>query len=98
MNKIDLRYALGTLVALTFFNSIKYLAFSEMSRLLGLMEYVLCDKDDTDITIMTAFRKQITHACTGIRVIQQVQYKLTWLASKFFKINWRAFVLQYVQT
>jgi hypothetical protein len=39
--------------------------------MLGLMKYVLCDKDDTDIAMMTAFRKQIAHTSTGIRVVQQ---------------------------
>ena len=40
------------------------------------MKYVLCDKDDTYVTMMAAFSKQITHITTGIRVIQQViQYK-----------------------
>ena len=29
--------------------------------MLGLMKYVLRDKVDTDITMITAFRKQITH-------------------------------------
>ena len=40
------------------------------------MKYVLCDKDYIDITTMTAFRKQIAHTTTGIRVVQQViQYE-----------------------
>jgi hypothetical protein len=44
--------------------------------MLGLMKYPLCDKDDTDIPMKTAFRKQIEHVSTGMRVIQQViQYK-----------------------
>jgi len=44
--------------------------------MLGLMKYVLCDKDYIDITMMTAFRKQIAHTTTGIRVVQQViQYE-----------------------
>ena len=29
--------------------------------MLGLMKYVLCDKDDAGIAMMTAFRKQIAH-------------------------------------
>ena len=42
--------------------------------MLGLMEYVLCD-DNTDIAMTTAFRKQIAHTSTGIRVVQQaIQY------------------------
>ena len=40
--------------------------------MLGLVKYFLCDKDETDITMMTAFRKQITHLSPGIRDIQQV--------------------------
>ena len=36
----------------------------------GLMKYVLCDNDDTDIT-MIAFCKQITHTSTGIHVINR---------------------------
>jgi hypothetical protein len=44
--------------------------------MLGLMEYVLRDKDDADITMMTAFRKQIAHKSAGIGVVQQVvQYE-----------------------
>ena len=41
--------------------------------MLGLMEYVLCDKDDIDIAMMTAFLKKIAHSSIGIRVVQQVQ-------------------------
>ena len=41
-----------------------------------LMDYVLRDKDEADITMMTAFRKQIAHKSTGIGVVQQViQYE-----------------------
>ena len=40
--------------------------------MLGLMKYVLCDKEDIDISMMPAFSKQITHMSTGIHVIQQV--------------------------
>ena len=40
--------------------------------MLLLMEYVLCDNDDADIAVMTAFRKQIEHKPTGIRVVQYV--------------------------
>ena len=40
--------------------------------MLGLMKCVLCDKNDTDITTMTAFSKQITHTSTGVRVIEHV--------------------------
>ena len=36
------------------------------------MEYVQRDKDKADITMMTAFRKQIAHKSTGIGVVQQV--------------------------
>ena len=37
---------------------------------------MLCDKDDADIAMMTAFLKQIAHTSTGIRVVQQViQYE-----------------------
>ena len=44
--------------------------------MLGLMEYVLRDKDDADVTMMIAFRKQITHKSAGICVVQQVvQYE-----------------------
>ena len=40
------------------------------------MKYVLCDKDETDIPMMTAFRKQIARLSTRVRVIQQaIQYK-----------------------
>ena len=39
--------------------------------MLGLMKYVLRGKDNADIT-MTAFRKQITHKSTRIRVVQHV--------------------------
>ena len=43
--------------------------------MLGLMEYVLCAKDDADNT-MTAFRKQIKHWAAGISVVQHVvQYE-----------------------
>jgi len=34
--------------------------------MLELMKYVLCVKDDTDVAMMTAFRKQIAHTPTGI--------------------------------
>jgi hypothetical protein len=40
--------------------------------MLGLMKYVLRYKDDTDITMMTAFRKQIAHKYTEIGVVKQV--------------------------
>jgi len=44
--------------------------------MLGLMKYVLRDNDDADITMMTAFRKQIAHKSAGIGVVQQViQYE-----------------------
>jgi hypothetical protein len=44
--------------------------------MLGLMEYVLRDKDDAYITMMTAIRKQITHKSAGIGVVQKfVQYE-----------------------
>jgi len=44
--------------------------------MLGLMEYILRDKDDADITMMTAFRKQIAHKSTLIGVVQQIiQYE-----------------------
>jgi hypothetical protein len=36
------------------------------------MEYVLPDKSDADIAMMTAFRKQIAHKPAGICVVQQV--------------------------
>ena len=66
--------------------------------MLGLMKYVLCDKDDSDITMMTAFRKQIAHTSGGIRVVQQViQYELTRLTSRVFKIDRHAFVITGVQ-
>jgi len=40
--------------------------------MLGLMEYVMRYKDDTDITMMTAFRKKIEPKSAGIGVVQQV--------------------------
>jgi hypothetical protein len=40
--------------------------------MLGLMEYVLRDKDDAYITMMTAFRKQITYKSAGMGVVQRV--------------------------
>jgi len=40
--------------------------------MLGLMKCVLRDKDDLDITMMTAFRKQIAQKAAGIGVVQQV--------------------------
>ena len=44
--------------------------------MLGLMKYVLCDKDETNITMMDAFRKQIVHTSTGLGFVQQVyQYE-----------------------
>lgn len=53
------------------------------------MKFVLSDKDDIDICMMTAFRKKIAHASTGIRVIQTViQYKETRLTPWVFKIKW----------
>ena len=39
--------------------------------MLGLMEYVLRDKDDADVTMMIAFRKQMTHKSSGIGVVKQ---------------------------
>ena len=43
--------------------------------MLELMKYVLCYKDDADIT-MTAFPKQIAHMSAGIGVVPQViQYE-----------------------
>jgi len=44
--------------------------------MLGLMVYVLRDMDEADITMMTAFLKQIANKSTGIGVVQQViQYE-----------------------
>ena len=44
--------------------------------MLGLMKYVLRDKNDDDITMMTAFRIQIAHKSIGKFVVQQViQYE-----------------------
>ena len=44
--------------------------------MVGLMKYVLIDKDVTDITMTNAFRKQFAHTSTGKRAIQQVnRYK-----------------------
>ena len=44
--------------------------------MLGLMEYVLREKDEADITMMSGFRKQIAHKSTGIGVFQQIiQYE-----------------------
>ena len=41
-----------------------------------MMEYVLRDKDDADITMITASRKQIAHKSAGIGVVQQIiQYE-----------------------
>ena len=58
------------------------------------MKYVLCDKDDTDIAMMTVFRKQIAHTFNGIRVVQQViLYELARLTPRFFKIDRHAFVI-----
>jgi len=66
--------------------------------MMGLMKYVLCDKDESDIAMMTAFCKQITHKCTGIRVVQQViQYEMTLLTPRVFKIESHAFVITDVQ-
>ena len=40
------------------------------------MKLVLRDKDDADITMMTACRKQIAHKSNGIGFVQQViQYE-----------------------
>jgi hypothetical protein len=39
--------------------------------MLGFMKYGLCYKVD-DITMMTAFRKEIANVSTGILVVQQV--------------------------
>jgi hypothetical protein len=36
------------------------------------MEYVLRDKDDPDITMMTAFRNEIAQGSAGMGVVQQV--------------------------
>ena len=38
--------------------------------MLELMKYVLRDKDEADITMMTAFRKQIAHKSAEIGVVQ----------------------------
>ena len=44
--------------------------------MLGLMEYILRDKDEANIAVMTAFLKQIAHKPNGIDVVQQVvQYE-----------------------
>ena len=62
------------------------------------MKYVLCDNDDTDIPMITAFPKQLAHVSTRIRVILQViQYKLTRLTPRAFKINCHALVIMDVQ-
>ena len=40
------------------------------------MKYIPRDKDESDNTMMTAFRKDIAHKSSGIRVVQQVvQYE-----------------------
>ena len=59
--------------------------------MLGLMIYVICDNDETDIAMMTAFRKQIAHTSAGIRVVPHViQYEQTRLTPLFFIIDWHA--------
>jgi hypothetical protein len=40
--------------------------------MLGLMKYVMRDKDDADIAITNAFRKQIAHTSKRLCVVQQV--------------------------
>ena len=60
------------------------------------MQYVLRDKDVADIA-MTASRKQIAHTSTGIRVDQVIQYALTRLTPRVFKIDSHAFVIKDVQ-
>jgi len=41
-----------------------------------MMEYVLRDKDDADITMIAPFRKQIANKSAGIGIVQQVvQYE-----------------------
>ena len=53
--------------------------------MLALMKCVLCDKDDADISMMYAFRKQIAHLF-GVHVVQRViQDKYTWLSPRVFK-------------
>jgi hypothetical protein len=42
----------------------------------GLMKYVMCNKDDDDIVMMNAFRKEIAQTSPGIRFVQHViQYE-----------------------
>ena len=66
--------------------------------MLGLMKYILCDKDEADILMMTVFRKQIAHTSNGLCVVPQViQYELTRLIPLVFKIHWNAFVIKDVQ-
>ena len=61
-------------------------------------KYILCDKDDADIAMMTAYRKHIAHKTNGIRIVQQViQFEYSRLTPRVFKIRWRAFVITYFQ-
>jgi len=62
------------------------------------MKYVLRDKDDADITMITASRKQIAHKSAGIGVVQQIiRYEYTEPTPKVFIIHWHAFVITDVQ-
>jgi hypothetical protein len=66
--------------------------------MLGLVEYVLRDKDDANIKMTTAFRIQMAHKSAGIGVVQQVvQYEYTGLSPHVFKFQWHAFVITDVQ-
>ena len=66
--------------------------------MLRLIKYVLRFEDDADVTMMTAFRKQITRKSTRIRVVQQViQYEQKRLTSREFKIHWHYFVITDIQ-
>jgi hypothetical protein len=58
------------------------------------MRNVLWYIEDSDIAMMTAFRKQKAHTSISIRVFQQfIQYEQTRLTPRFFKIYWHAFVI-----
>ena len=66
--------------------------------MLGLMKYVLCDKDDADVMMMTDFRKRIAHKATGIGAVEKViEYEETQLTPGDFKIHWHAVVMTDVQ-
>ena len=58
---------------------LKYQIFSvlrNVSTMFGLMKYVMCNKDDDDIVMMNAFRKEIAQTSPGIRFVQHViQYE-----------------------